>query len=85
MNCKKMSKKVAKGLKKVVRKCVQKSRKGARDMSAESRVGTPCRLRRKRVKAWQLANRLHMYRRCYGPQWGCCRGGWPPLVGWGKK
>ena len=54
MNCKKMSKKVAKGLKKVVRKCVQKSRKGARDMSAESRVGTPCRLRRKRVKHGNL-------------------------------
>jgi len=78
MNCKKMSKKVAKGLKTVVRKCVQKSRKGARDMSAESRVGTPCRLRRKRVKAWQLANRLHMYRRCYGPNGGVLGGDGPP-------
>ena len=60
MNCKKMSKKVAKGLKKVVRKCVQKSRKGARDMSAESRVGTPCRLRRKRVKT-EVINFIILY------------------------
>ena len=45
-----MSRKVANGLKKVVCKGVYKISKTVLDMTDQSRVGTPCRLRCKRVK-----------------------------------
>ena len=45
-----MSRKVANGLKKVVCKGVHKIRKTVLDMTDQSRVGTPCRLRCKSVK-----------------------------------
>ena len=45
-----MSRKVANGLKKVVCKGVYKMSKTVLDMTDQSRVGTPCRLRCKRVK-----------------------------------